>query len=83
MHRATPGAAHRYMFRTVGLGSSFGGNPLEQHIGVGAATRVSEVAVTWPTSGLVDRIRNIEVDHRYSPREGDGKLLGERRGERP
>jgi hypothetical protein len=27
----------RHIFRTVGFGSSFGGNPLEQHIGIGKA----------------------------------------------
>jgi hypothetical protein len=72
--RATNGAT-RHIFRTVGFGSSFGGNPLEQHIGIGSVDRVDEVVVTWPATGTVDRIRNVQADSRYTLREGDGKLL--------
>ena len=64
----------RHIFRTVGFGSSFGGNPLEQHIGIGPASVVNEVVVTWPASGVADHIRNVPVDRRYMLREGDGKL---------
>jgi len=64
----------RHIYRTVGFGSSFGGNPLEQHIGIGAASRVSEVTVTWPATGVVDRVKNVAADRRYTLREGDGKL---------
>ncbi len=64
----------RHIFRTVGFGSSFGGNPLEQHIGIGAAKAVSEVVVTWPASGVVDRVKDVVADRRYTLREGDGKL---------
>jgi len=67
----------RSIYRTVGFGSSFGGNPLEQHIGVGTATSVEEVVVTWPASGIVDRIRNVSVGKRYTLREGEGKLVPE------
>ena len=69
-----PGKPLRHVYRTVGFGSSFGGNPLRQHIGIGAAKRVSEVIVTWPATGVVDRIRDIEADKSYALREGDGKL---------
>jgi hypothetical protein len=72
--RAANGTS-RHIFRTVGFGSSFGGNPLEQHIGIGSADRVSELVVTWPATGVVDRIPNVEADRRYTLREGDGKLL--------
>lgn len=65
----------RHVYRTVGFGSSFGGNPLEQHIGIGSALKVSEIVVTWPASKVVDRIRNAAADQRYILREGDGKLL--------
>lgn len=66
-----------FIYRTVGFGSSFGGNPLEQHIGVGTATSVEEVVVTWPASGIVDRMRNVPVGKRYTLREGEGKLVPE------
>ena len=69
-----PGAAPRHIFRTVGFGSSFGGNPLEQHIGLGGAEMVSEIAVLWPATGLVDRIRNVPADQRYLLHEGDNRV---------
>jgi hypothetical protein len=62
------------IYRTIGYGSSFGGNPLEQHIGIGPAMKVAEVIVTWPTTGVVDRVRNVPADRRYTLREGAGKL---------
>ena len=64
----------RHIYRTVGFGSSFGGNPLRQHIGIGDATRVSEVVVTWPATGVVDRVRDVVGDRTYALREGEGKL---------
>ena len=64
----------RHIYRTAGFGSSFGGNPMEQHIGIGAAVSVSEVTVTWPSTSVVDRVKNVAADRRYTLREGDGKL---------
>jgi VCBS repeat protein/ASPIC/UnbV protein len=64
----------RHIYRTVGYGSSFGGNPLRQHIGVGKAQRIAEVEVTWPTSKLVQTFRDLPVDHAYHLREGAGAL---------
>jgi hypothetical protein len=69
-----PHAAPRHIVRTVGYGSSFGGNPLEQHIGLGQATHADRITVTWPTSHLTDHLTNIPADRRYTLREGDGHL---------
>ena len=65
----------RHIFRTCGYGSSFGGNPWEQHIGIGAADRVASVTVTWPTTRVVDRMTNVAADRTYTLREGSGKLV--------
>jgi hypothetical protein len=70
-----PNGATRHIYRTVGFGSSFGGNPLEQHIGIGTANRISEVTVQWPASGIVDRVANVASDRQYTLLEGEGKLL--------
>ena len=70
----TPGGGLRHIYRTVGFGSSFGGNPLEQHIGIGAANSVAEITVKWPATGIIDHIRSVQVNRRYRLREGDGKL---------
>ena len=70
-----PNAPLRHIYRTVGYGSSFGGNPLRQHIGIGLAERVAAITVTWPTSGIVDRLHDIDADRSYKLREGDNKLI--------
>lgn len=64
----------RHIFRTVGYGSSFGGNPLRQHIGVGPAASVASIEVSWPTSHTVQRFYDAAVDQSYRVREGDDRL---------
>jgi hypothetical protein len=64
----------RHIYRTVGYGSSFGGNPLRQHIGVGKAEKIVEIEVTWPTSKLVQKFHDLPVDHAFHLREGDAAL---------
>ena len=65
----------RTVWRTVGSVSSFGSAPFRQHIGVGRATRIDEVVVHWPASGMTDRIRDVAVDRNYRLREGSGRLV--------
>ncbi len=48
--------------RHVCSGSSFGANPLEQHIGLGKATRVALVEVHWPTSRTTQVFRDVAVN---------------------
>lgn len=68
----------RHIVRTVGYGSSFGGNPLRQHIGLGEAQRVEQIVVTWPAAASgtrhVDHVRNVAADRSYLLREGDSRL---------
>ena len=68
------GEALRHIYRTVGYASSFGGNPLRQHIGLGRASRVSRVEVTWPTSQQVQKFSDVAVDAAYHLREGSPTL---------
>jgi hypothetical protein len=70
----SPRGGVRHIYRTVGFGSSFGGNPLEQHIGVQGATRVQQITVTWPATGAVDHVHDVPVDRVYKLREGDRSL---------
>jgi tetratricopeptide (TPR) repeat protein len=44
------GAKARSLYRTVGGTSSFGGNPIEQHIGLGHGARIVSIEVWWPAS---------------------------------
>jgi hypothetical protein len=64
----------RRIYRTVGYGSSFGGNPLEQHIGLGKSAKIEEIEVDWPTSKKVERFQNVAVNRCYHLREGSGHL---------
>jgi hypothetical protein len=68
-------AGRRHICRTVGYGSSFGGNPLRQHIGLGGAAMVDTIEVQWPASRLVQRFQNVAGERGYRLREG-GKLEG-------
>ena len=61
----------RHVFRTVGAVSSFGGNPMEQHIGMGAAARVEELRVHWPANYAREQVfRNLDADQTLQIREG-------------
>jgi hypothetical protein len=48
--------------RHVSSGSSFGANPLEQHIGLGKAERVALLEIHWPTSGTTQVFRDVAVN---------------------
>jgi hypothetical protein len=54
----TPLTVHRH----VSSGSSFGGNPLEQTIGLARADRVALLEITWPTSRTTQVFRDISVN---------------------
>ena len=59
---------------TVGAGGSFGGSSLQQEIGLGAATGIRTVAVTWPVTGETDVYADVALDRAYRVREGDAVL---------
>ncbi len=64
-------APARHVFRTVGSVSSFGGNPFEQHIGLGKATQVDELHIRWPATFQHEQIlHNLSADHTYRLQEG-------------
>jgi hypothetical protein len=55
---AEPLTVHRH----VSSGSSFGGNPLQQHIGLGKAISVATLEVTWPTSQTTQVFHDVGVN---------------------
>src|SRR6478735_8770066 len=63
--------AERYVYRDVNSGGSFGSNPLLQHIGVGRATVVAKIEVTWPVTGKTQVFENIAVDTNIKIKEDD------------
>lgn len=64
----------RHVYRTVGYGSSFGGNPLRQHIGVGKADSIDSVEIFWPVSKTTQVFKDVAVDHDFYVKEGASKL---------
>jgi hypothetical protein len=68
------GGRLRHVYRTVGYGSSFGGNPWRQHVGVGAAEEVESIKIEWPASGAVQNFAHVPVDRAFRIREGDATL---------
>jgi len=58
----TAGAAPQTIYRWVSSGSSFGANPLEQHIGLAKADRIAILEVYWPTSDTTQVFRDLPVN---------------------
>ncbi len=71
--RVMNGKQRREIYRTVGYGSSFGGNPLRQHVGLGAATGAVDVEVRWPGSGVLQRFEELGMDRAYRLVEGEAR----------
>jgi ASPIC and UnbV/FG-GAP-like repeat len=58
----TAGEKPLTVHRHVSSGSSFGGSPLEQHIGLAKAERVALLEIHWPASGTTQVFRDIPAD---------------------
>ncbi len=71
----------RRIYRTVGYGSSFGGNPLQQHIGLGRHAIIEQIEVKWPASGKIAAFYHVPAGRTYHLREGDGQLVQVRKSE--
>ena len=68
------GGRERSIYRAVVSVSSFGGNPMRQHIGVGKAATIKEIEVWWPVSAQTQRFRNVAVDQTFHLQEGSDAL---------
>jgi len=68
------GGTTRSIFRAVGSVSSFGGNPMRQHIGVGQSQRVKQLEIFWPVSNTRQRFKNVPIDRTFHVTEGRDHL---------
>jgi hypothetical protein len=50
----------RSIYRTVGSGGSFGGNPIQQHIGLGKSAKIVRLEVWWPASNSRQSFANVD-----------------------
>jgi len=63
----------RVIHATVSTGGSFGASSLQQEMGLGPATHIRELRVTWPNRDrTVEVYPNLEVNRYYEVVEGGG-----------
>ena len=68
------GGQRRSLYRWVGSGGSFGGNPLRQYVGLGSAERVTQLVVLWPQSGREQVFAEVPVNAIIRVTEGREQL---------
>lgn len=49
----------RKVYRELNSGGSFGSSPLRREIGIGSATMIDEIRITWPASGITQVLTNV------------------------
>jgi cytochrome oxidase Cu insertion factor (SCO1/SenC/PrrC family)/tetratricopeptide (TPR) repeat protein len=59
----------RSIYRTVGETSSFGGNPVEQHIGLGRNAQIKALDVWWPASNTRQHFTKVAKNQVLTIRE--------------
>jgi tetratricopeptide (TPR) repeat protein len=68
---ANDGGSPRSIYRTVGETSSFGANPIEQHIGLGHGARILSLEVFWPATNSRQQFTNVAKNEFISVKEFD------------
>jgi hypothetical protein len=63
------GGRRREIHRTVSSGGSFGASPLQQHVGLGADARITDVEIWWPVSNTRQRFANVAKNQVIEVRE--------------
>jgi len=67
------GGQQRTLYRWVTSGSSFGGNPLRQEIGLGKAETVDALEIYWPKSDQTQTFTNVEANQFIKITEGNSE----------
>ncbi|WP_068141204.1 CRTAC1 family protein [Roseimaritima ulvae] len=60
----------RSVYKWVNSGGSFGANPLRQTIGLGAAERIEQLKIYWPTTGKTQVFQDVAADQSIEVVEG-------------
>ena len=69
------GAGRRTIYATVASGASFGASSMRQEIGLGRATAIRSISITWPTTSTVQVFENVPLDRAFRVREGEEVLI--------
>ncbi|HVU57665.1 MAG TPA: CRTAC1 family protein [Puia sp.] len=64
----------RTVHMDVNSGGSFGCNPFRKEIGIGKASIIDELAITWPTTGTVQVFKDIKPCQFITIREGKDQI---------
>ena len=67
--------AQRKIHSRINSGGSFGANPLRAEIGLGSFTKIEKLVITWPGSGTVETISNLQINSMYSITENSDKAV--------
>lgn len=65
----------RSVYHDINSGGSFGGNPLEGHIGIGSATMVDRIEIKWPVGNHVQVFTNVHPDQHLRIKEGVQEMV--------
>ncbi len=66
------GERRRSIHAVAGSGGSFGGNSMQQELGLGDATTIETVRVRWP-AGALETFTGVRLDGAYRLAEGSGR----------
>jgi hypothetical protein len=67
----TENGTQRTIYRDVNSGGSFGSSPLRREIGLGSATKIDQLEITWHGSGKVQVFENIAANQFIKITEGN------------
>jgi hypothetical protein len=70
----TENGVKRSVYKDVNSGGSFGSSPLQQEIGIGQATVIDELEITWAGSQTVQRFKNVKPNQFLQITEGNAQL---------
>lgn len=68
----------RSVYKVLNSGGSFGANPLMQHIGIGKATTIEKIEITWPGCNHTQQLKNVAANQQIRIKEGSGKYSVEK-----
>ncbi len=67
--------ANRVVHHWVNTGGSFGANALRAEIGLGQASKIESIKVTWPSKEKrIEILQTVEMNKMYHLKQGEGKL---------
>ena len=68
------GGSMQVIHRTIGNNSSFGGNSLVEHLGLGDAATVAKLTIRWPTSDTTQTFEDVVADRAVKITEGTDEV---------